>query len=211
MPKFIHLFSGGLDSTTLLYDLLDQGYNVECMTFDYGQTHRREINAAKGFCKDLDIKQHLVELPKIYSRCALVGGKRLGVGDSPTAIVPNRNMILISIAAAYGLEHGATAVSWAANVDDEKLFPDCRYQDYLKPLNTALRACHTRRIEVHAPYLMGQYSKAWIVGRARELGVPIEKTWSCYVGAPEPCGECGACELRNAAILEAIPTTQPKQ
>lgn len=196
--KFIHLFSGGLDSTTLLYHLLDGGHKVECLTFDYGQTHRKEITVAKEFCRELKVPHHIVTMPLIFKDCALVGGKPLGSAQS--AIVPNRNMIFISIAAAYALEHGGTAVSWAANADDEDVFPDCRYQSFLKPLNEALRKCHTRRIEVHAPFLMEGVTKKGVVQRAIKLGVPIDRTWSCYRGGDVPCGNCGACELRIEAL-----------
>lgn len=204
MARFIHLFSGGLDSTTLLYSLLRQEHKVECITIEYGQTHRKEINVAKEFCTDLGVPHHLLKMPLIYKNCALVGGSSLG--DSETEIVPNRNMIFISCAAAFALENGFTAVSWAANKDDEKIFPDCRYESFLKPLNTVLRACHTRRMEVHAPFLMGGQTKRQVVELALELGVPIERTWSCYLGRKEPCGECGACKLRTAA-LDSITST----
>ena len=157
-----------------------------------------EITVAKEFCRELKVPHHIVTMPLIFKDCALVGGKPLGSAQS--AIVPNRNMIFISIAAAYALEHGGTAVSWAANADDEDVFPDCRYQSFLKPLNEALRKCHTRRIEVHAPFLMEGVTKKGVVQRAIKLGVPIDRTWSCYRGGDVPCGNCGACELRIEAL-----------
>ncbi len=200
MAKFIHLFSGGVDSTTLLYELLATGYKVECLTFDYHQTHRREINASREICKLVDVPHHVMSLPLIFETSVLGGGKPVLDGSSDSSIVPNRNMVFISIASAYALGHGGTAVSWAANKDDGETFPDCRLNEFLRPLNQALRNCHTRRMEVHAPYLMGGITKREIIGRARRLKVPLELTWSCYRGGKEPCGTCGACELRGSAL-----------
>lgn len=208
--KAIHLFSGGLDSTTLLWELLRGEYvqcHVECLCFDYGQRHRIEIQRAKELAKLADVPLHIVELPRIYERCALVGYKSIPTGIEPTdpaqsaTIVPNRNMILIAIAAAYALEHGGTFVSWGANADDAAIFPDCR-GEFLKAINEALRICDNRRMEVHAPYIMANRGKRWIANRAKELGVPINRTWSCYNPQfNEPCHECGACKTREAALV----------
>lgn len=196
MSKFIHLFSGGLDSTVLLYDLLSQQDKVHALLFHYGQRHAKELDFAQATCVKLGVPYEVVSLPhQLFERSALTGDSGSLVGAA--TIVPNRNMVLISMAASYALSHGGTAVSWAANADDAAVYPDCR-PDFLTHLNRSLRCCHTRRMEVHAPYIVK--TKRQVVARGRELGVPFDETWSCYAGDAEPCEKCGACECRKAAL-----------
>ncbi len=198
MSKFIHLFSGGLDSTVMLYDLLDQENHVHCLLFHYGQKHAaRELACAEATCKKLSVPFNIIDLPPIlFTRSRLTGEK--GILKGAATVVPNRNMVLISMAASYALSNGGTAVTWAANADDAEIYPDCRMEFY-KSLNSALRICDTRRMEIHAPYLVK--TKREVVEKGRALGVPFGETWSCYEGGAEPCGICGACEVRNAAMV----------
>ena len=200
MSKFFHLMSGGLDSTVLLYDLLDQENSVFCLLFDYGQRHLKELSYAAATCEKLGVPYERILLPReMFSRSALTAGKVLTVDElnGGATVVPNRNMVLISMAASYALSHGGTAVTWAANADDSAIYPDCR-SEFLQHLNRALRICHTRRMEVHAPYIVR--TKRQVVEKGREIGVPFEETWSCYAGGKEPCGECGACKVRAEAM-----------
>ena len=199
MAKFIHLLSGGLDSTVLLYDLLDQGHKAHCILYDYGQRHIKELGFAEATCAKLGVTYDKIVLPtQLFERSALTTGAELLVGQ-PT-IVPNRNMVLIAMAASYALSHGCTAVSCAINSDDTEVYPDCR-AEFIKNLNFALRCCHTRRMEVHVPYIVR--TKAKVVEIGRRLNVPLGETWSCYAGGDEPCGQCGACQVRLKAIADA--------
>lgn len=198
MSKFIHLLSGGLDSTVLLYDLLDQGASVHCLLFEYGQRHAKELRYAAATCEKLSVPYGRIELPyNLFDRSSLTS--RGGELEGKSTIVPNRNMVMISMAASYALSHGGTAVTWAANADDETVYPDCRIEFY-KALNSALRICDTRRMEIHAPFLTGGKTKKQVVEIGRRLGVDFNATWSCYSGGSEPCGECGACKVRNEAL-----------
>jgi len=200
MSKFFHLFSGGLDSTVLLYDLLDQENSVFCLLFDYGQRHLTELRYAAATCEKLGVPYERILLPReMFGRSALTAGKVLTVDElnGGATVVPNRNMVLISMAASYALSHVGTAVTWAANADDAAIYPDCR-SEFLQHLNRALRICHTRRMEVHAPYIVR--TKRQIVEKGRELAVPFGETWSCYAGGKEPCGECGSCKVRTEAM-----------
>ena len=199
MAKFTHLMSGGLDSTTLLYDLLHQGHKAHCLLYDYGQRHIKELTFAEATCAKLGVAYDKITLPpQLFERSALTTGTEPLVGK-PT-VVPNRNMVLIAMAASYALSHGGTAVSCAVNGDDAEVYPDCR-ADFMKHLNFALRCCHTRRMEVHLPYIVR--TKAKVVDIAWRLNVPLEETWSCYAGGDEPCGQCGACQVRLKAIADA--------
>ena len=204
MAKFIHLLSGGLDSTVLLYDLLDQGHKSHCILYDYGQRHIKELGFAEATCAKLGVNYDKIVLPpQLFERSALTTGAESLVGQ-PT-IVPNRNMVLISMAASYALSHGCTAVSCAINSDDAEVYPDCR-AEFIKHLNFALRCCHTRRMEVHVPYIVR--TKAKVVEIGRRLNVPLGETWSCYAGGDEPCGQCGACQVRLKAIADACNADQ---
>jgi 7-cyano-7-deazaguanine synthase len=204
MAKFIHLLSGGLDSTVLLYDLLDQGHKSHCILYDYGQRHIKELGFAEATCAKLGVTYDKIVLPpQLFERSALTAGAESLVGQ-PT-IVPNRNMVLISMAASYALSHGCTAVSCAINSDDAEVYPDCR-AEFIKHLNFALRCCHTRRMEVHVPYIVR--TKAKVVEIGRRLNVPLGETWSCYAGGDEPCGQCGACQVRLKAIADACDADQ---
>ena len=192
----MHLMSGGLDSTVLLYDLIDQENHVTCLLFDYGQKHKKELNYAARTCEKLGIEYDRIYLPhQLFAGSSLTGSNGAMAGTS--TVVPNRNMVFISMAASYALAHGGTAVSWAANADDAEIYPDCRLE-YLTHLNRTLRICHTRRMEVHAPYITR--TKRQVVERGISLNVPFSETWSCYNGGDEPCGECGACKVRQEAM-----------
>lgn len=198
--KFSHLLSGGLDSTILLYDMLDQGAKAHCLLFHYGQRHVKELDFAQATCERLKVKYDVIELPhQLFKRSALSGqSMKVDLTGSAT-VVPNRNMVLIAMAASYALSHGCTAVSWGVNADDAEVYPDCRYEFY-KSLNTTLRCCDTRQMEVHAPYIVR--TKRAVAEIGRRLKVPFDQTWSCYAGGKDPCGECGACKTRADALAE---------
>jgi 7-cyano-7-deazaguanine synthase len=199
--KFIHLLSGGLDSTVLLYDLLHQEAHVICLLFNYGQRHLKELDCAENICNHLDVPyERLALAPKLFHRSTLTNRQGELIGRD--TIVPNRNMCMIAMAASYALSYGGTCVTWAANADDADVYPDCRYE-FFKAINEALRLADTRRMEVHAPYI--QRSKKQIVEIGRGLNVPFDSTWSCYTDKAEPCGECGACLQRKAAMGEEPP------
>jgi 7-cyano-7-deazaguanine synthase len=200
VSKFIHLFSGGLDSTVLLYDLLDQGAHVHCLLFDYGQRHSKELRYAAKTCAKLSLPFDRIELPhKLFGRSSLTTNS--GPLTGKATVVPNRNMVMLSMAASFALSCGGTAITWAVNADDEATYPDCRIEFY-RAMNAALRICDNRRMEIHAPYLTGGKTKVEIVRLGLRLNVPFEETWSCYMGGDEPCGECGACKVRDAAIKQ---------
>lgn len=178
---------------TLLYDLVNQKCNVHCVLFNYGQTHGKELHFAKQHCKALNVLWTEVELYRVrnlFQRCALTDG------ESDTPIVPNRNAVMLSIASALAQSNGAELVAYACNKDDAQVFPDCR-PEFVAAMNSALKAAEVP-VEIVTPYI--ELTKLQIVQRARELNVPIERTWSCYKGTPEPCGECLACKVRHEAL-----------
>jgi 7-cyano-7-deazaguanine synthase len=133
IPKtIIHLLSGGLDSTVLLYDLVHQGHLVHAVVFDYHQLHVQEINFAAEHCDHLEIKRTFVSLPRL--RGSLLTGEA-GAGY----VVPNRNAILLSFAANLASAAGAESVTFGSNRDDADGFPDCR-RPFVEALNRTLVA-----------------------------------------------------------------------
>lgn len=188
--KTVLCYSGGVDSTVLLYDLIDQGDTPLAFGVDYGQRHRRELDAAKGICGDLGVEyvQTTVDAPFLNSE--LTDG-RGGV------IVPNRNMILIALGAAIALSHDAEAVAVACHADDADIFPDCR-PAFLDAAWRVLDKATVGAVKLQRPYV--SWTKRQIVERGHQLGVPFDRTWSCYRGGDEPCGRCLACRNRRDAL-----------
>lgn len=183
--------SGGLDSTVLAYDLLDQGHCLHTLTFHYGQSHRREMDAARGIADLLGVSNKTVDFEPVTGR-----GKSSLTGGEGSPVVANRNSTMLSLAVTYAAGVGASQVYYCPTSEDYDLFPDCRPQ-FVSVYNRMLEVseCETRVI---APYIT--ISKAEIVKIGRRLDVPFDETWSCYVGGEKPCGECLACKTRGEAL-----------
>lgn len=196
--KIIHLLSGGLDSTIGLgLWTRHNDVEIECLTFDYGQKHNKEILAAKKIAKSYNLKHKIIEA-KHFSGCALVGDKKLKDGINKTPIVPNRNMVFLSIAAAYAMQKNAKFINWSVVENDAAIFADCRYS-FLLEINKVLKTA--TGITVLAPFITK--TKTEIVKNAIDANIDFSNSWSCYQGGLKPCGKCGACILREEAINEA--------
>lgn len=199
--KCVLLLSGGMDSSTLLAWLLEKGYAVTCISFRYGQRHERELTAAAAVAAHYGVPHEVHELPAaLFRGSALTGGCDVPHGryDDPTmslTVVPNRNMVFLSLAAAKAVTQGAGYVAYAAHAGDHSIYPDCR-PEFVSVMGDALsRGCDVRLL---TPFL--DKSKGCIAGHARRLGVPLHLTWTCYEGADEPCLVCGACVERGEAL-----------
>jgi len=188
MKTIIHLLSGGLDSTVLLYDLVNQGHKVHCALFQYGQKHNQELAFAKGHCRRLGILFTMLDVPSLRGSQLLDG--------TGSFVVPNRNAILICIAANLAESAAAEAVTYACNRDDKEAFPDCS-PEFVSRINDTLRAGGCS-VEVCAPYI--EKTKREIAAIGRSLSVPMYDTWSCYLGGEMPCGRCPACAKREEAL-----------
>lgn len=189
----IHLLSGGIDSTVMLYDYVNHGYSVHAALANYGQTHGKELTFAKHHCERLNVPWTEIELFRIkgiFQRCALTDKQ------SESVIVPNRNMVLLSIAAAMAQGMGADYVTIGCNADDPANFPDCSDQ-FLIRCNRVIKF-GAPNVTILSPYI--RFTKRQIVELGRKLNVPLEETWSCYAGGKEPCGTCDACMKRNLAL-----------
>lgn len=205
MNKAVVIFSGGLDSATLLY-WVGQMRDVLPITFYYGQKHEKEIIYSKRLTAYLGVQHMIFDLSNVST---LIGkGALMGHGEVPKehysnetqrqTIVPNRNMILISLAVGYAITHGANEVYYGAHKSDYSIYPDCR-PEFVKALNTAVYLGNLwTPVELYAPFI--NFSKTDIVREGLEMGVPYEMTWSCYEGGNEPCGKCGTCQERLEAF-----------
>ncbi|AEB11406.1 7-cyano-7-deazaguanine synthase QueC [Marinithermus hydrothermalis] len=212
-PKAVALLSGGLDSATAAAQALADGYEVIALSFAYGQRHTRELTAAKEVAKALGIQEHYV----LEVNLAQWGGSALtdptiqvptgGVNPEviPPTYVPGRNTVFLAIALSLAEARGAEAIYLGINAVDYSGYPDCR-PEYLEAFQRLANLATKAGLEGQAPRLVAPLvmdTKADIVRRALALGVPIERTWSCYQGGEEPCGLCDSCRIRDRALIEA--------
>jgi 7-cyano-7-deazaguanine synthase len=197
--KVIALLSGGIDSTVLLADRVERGDEVLAVSFDYGQTHRRELVAAKQIARFYKVPHRVVGLGSVTLPSALTGSVDIpdGHAETPDATtVPARNMIFLSVAAAIAEAEQADAVMIGVTADDHNGYLDCRPL-FINAMASAIRLGTSREIRLVAPWL--HMSKEAIVNKGYALAAPMWLSWSCYRGGDEPCGTCGACESRKAA------------
>lgn len=205
--KTVCIFSGGMDSATLLTYLVNQTHDVLALSVNYGQRHRKELQYAERFADDLGVHWTVADLSSITP--LLASSQSSLVSDSPVphghyaaenmkaTVVPNRNMIMLSVAAGYAIANEARAVAYGAHAGDHTIYPDCRY-DFGVAMDKAFRLCDWQEIELLRPFV-GK-SKADIVTLGTELGVDYSKTWSCYEGQELHCGACGTCVERREAF-----------
>lgn len=206
IEKVIAIYSGGMDSTVLLYHLRSQGYDVRALSVDYGQRHRKELESARSICHITGIPHEVADLRGITH---LLKGSSLTDSevDVPeghyaeesmkATVVPNRNMIMLSVAIGYAISLGAPFVAYGAHAGDHTIYPDCR-PEFAAALNTAALLADWQQVELLRPFI--RLTKAEIARRGAELNVPLELTWSCYKGDELHCGLCGTCVERAEAF-----------
>ncbi len=212
--KAVVILSGGLDSSTCLGVAVDALYDVHALTFDYGQRHRIEIEAAKKVAEHYRVKEHkIARLPflKDIGKSALtediydVPTSGVQEGEIPITYVPGRNLIFLSIATAYAETVQASAIYIGVNALDYSGYPDCR-PEFIEAFQQVAKLGTKVGVEglpvtVETPLL--HLSKADIVRLGTRLDVPYELTTSCYQGEEEACGECDSCRLRLEGFWQA--------
>lgn len=204
----ILIYSGGLDSTVLLYYLRGQGHGLRCLGIDYGQRHRRELRAAEAICGEAGVEYRIADLSAV--RPLLAGSALTGDTDVPEGpytdenmkltVVPNRNMIMLSVAIGWAVSLKFDAVAYAPHAGDHPAYPDCR-PEFTEVMGRAAALCHWRPIRLVTPFI--DKTKADIVRMGAELAVPFERTWSCYQGGEVHCGKCATCVERRQAFRAA--------
>ena len=217
-PKAVCLLSGGLDSSTCLALARREGYACYALSFDYGQRHKIELEAAARVAARLGAVKHVVASIGLdaFGGSALTAAIAVPKGRSldqmghgiPITYVPARNTIFLSFALAWAEVLESAAIFIGVNALDYSGYPDCRpeyIEAYERMANLATKAGveGLARLTIHTPLL--QLSKAQIVSTAREVGVPFGLTFSCYDPGPDdrPCGQCDACLLRRKGFEEA--------
>src|SRR5438034_6066303 len=217
MKRAVVLLSGGLDSTTTLAIAMAEGYDAYALSFDYGQRHQIEIEAARRVANSLGTREHRVakidmrilggsaltddlDVPKKRSETEIARG-------IPVTYVPARNTIFLSYALALTEAIESTDIFMGANAIDYSGYPDCR-PEFIKAFETLANlgtkaGVEGRRFQIHTPLI--KFSKADIIRKAVELGVDLSLTHSCYDPSPEglACGECDSCLLRLRGFREA--------
>lgn len=205
--KTILIYSGGMDSTTLLYKLLAEGDRVRALSFNYGQRHKKELKAAAKICKKLGVPHKIVDITAIKS---LMEGSALTSDNvrvpeghykdktMKLTVVPNRNMIFLALAIAQAVSLKFDRVAMAVHVGDHAIYPDCR-PAFIKAMRTVSKIANYEKIAIHTPFL--NITKRDIAQIGRKLSVPYKLTWTCYKGLQKPCGKCGACMERTEALL----------
>jgi 7-cyano-7-deazaguanine synthase len=213
--KAVVLLSGGLDSATAAAIARADGYELYALTVRYGQTHAREVEAARAVARALGVVRQIemsVEL-SAFGGSALTGAgaipkdRALDAPGIPSTYVPARNTVFLSLALAWAEAIGADAIVIGVNAIDYSGYPDCR-PEYLEAFerlaSLATRAgVNGQRVRILAPLV--RMSKAEIIRRGLELGVDYGLTHSCYDPAPDgrPCGRCDSCRLRALGFREA--------
>lgn len=204
------LLSGGLDSAVALRFLLSKGHTLHCLTVRYGQKHDKETGYAWTLAREANVPIDIVSLEglsSLFDNSSLVGRGIVPDGhytdeSMKTTVVPNRNMILVSVALARCISLGYDTVYYSAHQGDHTIYPDCR-EAFVSSLDQTAQLCHFDPKRVICPFI--HLIKADIVSIGSELGVDFKKTWSCYKGGRNHCGKCGTCvERREAFTLSGV-------
>ena len=206
--KAVVVLSGGMDSTTLLYDIIADGYETVAISFDYGQKHKKELVGAAETCKKLGINHKIIPLavlneiaPSALTRDDIdVPEGHYADENMKATVVPNRNMVLLSLATSYAISVEATHLFYGAHSGDHDIYPDCRFE-FIEAMREAIKLCDWNKVELLAPYW--DMDKGDIAIRGKELNVDYSLTWTCYKGEEKACGKCGACTERLEAFKKA--------
>lgn len=207
MKDSLLILSGGVDSTTLLYD--EQERIALAVSFDYGSKHNAcEIPFAQWHCRHLGIPHVIIPLDfmtRYFRSSLLTGGEEIPEGhyddeNMRSTVVPFRNGIMLSIAVGMAESNGLQYVMMANHGGDHTIYPDCTPQ-FVQTFDAAAQAGTFVHIGLRSPYT--NLTKADIARRGKDLGIDYSKTWSCYKGGDKHCGRCGTCVERREAFAQA--------
>ena len=208
--RAVCLISGGMDSFVSAAIAKKEGYKIFCLTVNYNQKARKEIEASKKIAKFLKCEKHLIlNFDFSWVKSALTK-RKIKIPEKtknkiPPTYVPARNTILLSIALAYAETIDAEVIFIGVNSVDYSGYPDCRpifIKNFQKLVDVATKkTVEGGKIKIEAPLLY--LSKSEIVKKGIELGLDFSITWSCYRNTKKPCGKCDSCRLREIGFREA--------
>lgn len=222
--KAVVVFSGGQDSTTCLIHALPLYDEVHCITFDYGQRHRAEIDAAQQLSKQLGATVHKVLDASLLNELAISSLTRDNIpvptvnssGESlPSTFVPGRNILFLTLASIYAYQVQAECVITGVCETDFSGYPDCR-DEFVKALNKALELGMDYKLRLETPLMWLNKAQTWaLADYHHQLELIRQQTLTCYNGVlGSGCGDCDACNLRakglneylgnKAAVMEAL-------
>ncbi len=206
--KAIVILSGGLDSTTLLYQCVKKGLDVEAMTFFYNQRHNREIEMASKTCQKLGVTQHIVNLSSLPAIQSALTDKNANIPHGhyedetmKQTVVPNRNQVFLSIASMYAYSIQAELVAIGVHSGDHAIYPDCR-KEFIMELEQVTNKGNAwfQPLRFYIPFIF--LDKGDIVQKGIDLEVDFSLTQTCYEGTEKPCNECGSCVERRQAFAK---------
>ena len=199
--------SGGMDSTTMLYEYADR--IALAITFNYGSNHNaREIECARYNCDRLGIELVVVDMPfvgQLFESSLLSGADAIPEGNYDddnmrSTVVPFRNGIMLAVAAGLAESRGLKHLMMANHGGDHAIYPDCR-RGFVDAMSRAIAEGTYDRITIDAPYT--DITKTDIARRGAALGIDYSHTYSCYKGGEKHCGRCGTCTERRQAFADA--------
>lgn len=207
--KTIVVLSGGMDSAVLLAHLREADSRVAALSINYGQRHQRELLHAKALAAHYGVRWQLADLSALQP--LLAGSSQTSThiavphghytDDSmKQTVVPNRNMLLLSVAGAWAISMKAESIAYGAHAGDHAIYPDCR-PEFVESCAATLALADWHRVTIERPFVT--WTKADICKRGAALNVPFDLTYSCYEGTPDHCGQCGTCIERREAFLVA--------
>ena len=203
------LLSGGMDSVTVLYDVLEAHEVLAAVSFDYGAKHNaRELGEACWHCNQRQLRHEIIELPfvdRLFASHLLQSGGDIPDGhyeneSMKQTVVPFRNAIMLSIATGFAESIGAQGIAIAAHAGDHTIYPDCR-EAFMCSMAEAMAVGTYAGIQLLRPFIA--MNKSEIVQRGVQLEVDFVHTWSCYKGREVHCGTCGTCVERREAFSRA--------
>jgi len=208
--KAVVVFSGGQDSTTCLFWAKERYAEVEAVTFDYGQRHKRELECAAGIARELGVKHHVFDMsllgqlaPNALTRSDIAIEQK--EGELPTTFVDGRNMLFLTFAAVLAKQAGARTIVTGVCETDFSGYPDCR-DVFIKSLNVTLNLAMDYPFVLETPLMWLNKAETWaLADRLGAFDFVREKTLTCYNGiVADGCGECPACKLRKKGLDEYL-------
>ena len=208
--KAMVILSGGLDSTTLLYQVIKEfgEKNVTALTFNYGSNHnKKEIPMSVKTCLKLKVKQEVIEIAslfKYFNSSLLEGADAIPEGhyeqdNMKSTVVPFRNGILLAIATAFAEDRGIDKIYYGAHGGDHAIYPDCTDR-FREAISQAAKEGTYNKVRILAPY--NETDKVGILKTGIKLKVDYALTWTCYRGEEQPCGKCGSCIERTESFIK---------